>query len=825
MVFHFRRASTPSFPYPKTAARRALAARSFRPAAEALEDRCLLSTVHFTIDPLQNVSPISRFIYGVNQSLDGPYANLTFTRLGGNRWTAYNWENNASNAGSDYQFQNDGYLGGGNTPGGAVLPTLQNASDHNAAALITVPINGYVAADKNGGGDVRNSGSNYLQTRFKQELPRKNAPFTLTPDPNGPYVYEDEFVNWVKSNFPAAQTDPNRPIFFSLDNEPDLWDSTHAEVHPDATTYAELVQKSIDYASAIKDVMPATQVFGPVNYGWEGYITLQNAPDANGRDFQAFYLQQMKQAEATYGHRLLDALDVHWYPEATGGGVRITGQDTSPAVVAARLQAPRSLWDPTYTETSWITQWSTGGPIELLPRLQAKINANYPGTKLAVTEYNYGGGADISGGIAEADVLGIFGKGGVFAASEWPLASDESFIAGAFAMYRNFDGNNGTFGDTSVLASTDDVPDSSVYASYDSANPNVMTLVVINKTAQPLPAVLNLAHVAAGATADVYQLTSASATPQYAGRLTVTDPGNFTYTMPAYSVSTLRIVVPSGTDAPPTVARAATASPSPVTGTTTDLSVLGADSGGEANLTYTWATTGTPPAPVTFSANGSNAAKNTGATFTRAGSYTFQVTISDGAGSTTSTVSVTVNQTLTSLVVSPARTTVNVGARRQFTATEKDQFGVTLANPVAVNWLVLHGGGTVTAGGLYTAPGSVGSATVEATAGSLSGTASVTITDPAAVRAPSNLVAKAYSSTQINLAWADNSTNETGFAIEWSSDGHTFTPLATVGENVTGYAATGLSPSKTYFFRVRAVSGSRFSAYSNTAKATTRRSG
>ena len=92
--------------------------------------------------------------------------------------------------------------------------------------------------------------------------------------------------------------------------------------------------------------------------------------------------------------------------------------------------------------------------------------------------------------------------------------------------------------------------------------------------------------------------------------------------------------------------------PNPVSGTTASLSVLGADDGGEANLTYTWATTGTPPAAVTFSANGTNAAKTTTATFTKAGTYTLQVTVKDQPGLTaTSPVAVTVNQTLTSIVV------------------------------------------------------------------------------------------------------------------------------------------------------------------------------
>src|SRR5262245_17482938 len=245
---------------------------------QALEPRRLMSTVHFTIDAQQSVHPISRFIYGVNQSLTGAYSNLTLTRDGGNRWTAYNWENNASNAGSDFQFQNDGFLGGGNTPGGAISPMLSNASARNAGAIVTIPINGYVSADKNGGGDVRNSGANYLQTRFKQELPRKGSAFSLTPDTSDGFVYQDEFVNWVKTNYAYGQTDPNKPIWFELDNEPDLWNSTHAEVHPNAPTYAEMVQKTVDYSGAIKDVEPNALVFGPVNYGWQGYIRLQNAP-------------------------------------------------------------------------------------------------------------------------------------------------------------------------------------------------------------------------------------------------------------------------------------------------------------------------------------------------------------------------------------------------------------------------------------------------------------------------------------------------------------------------------------------------------------------
>lgn len=515
---------------------------------QVLESRSLLTTVHFLIDPAQDVQPISRFIYGVNPdfipgsplTLDDTNSDTTFVRVGGNRLSAYNWENNASNAGSDYIFQNDSAMGGGDLPGGALIPAIEGASAHNAGILLTVPINGYVAADKNGDGDVRNS-LNYLQTRFDEGVARKPGPFALNPNLADGVVYQDEFVNWVKANYPYGETDLDRPIWFSLDNEPDLWSSTHAAIHPDPLTYAELVAKSIEYADAIKDVAPNTKVFGPANYGFTGYINLQFAPDAAGRDFQEFYLQQLAAAEPVYGHRLLDVLDVHWYPEARGGGTRITGLETSQAVIEARLQAPRSLWDPTYQEDSYITKDVLGGPIDLLDYLGSKIERNYPGTKLAITEYNYGGGQHISGGIAQADVLGIFGREGLFAANQFPLQANEAFVDAAFRMYTNYDGANSQFGDTSIRATTDDVGASSIYASVDSTNPNVMILVAINKTALPLTSVMNLAGIPAGSTAEFFRLSSTAAQPQSAGSAEIPDPTNFSTSLPAYSVTTIRI--------------------------------------------------------------------------------------------------------------------------------------------------------------------------------------------------------------------------------------------------------------------------------------------
>ena len=212
------------------------------------------------------------------------------------------------------------------------------------------------------------------------------------------------------------------------------------------------------------------------------------------------------------------------------------------------------------------------------------------------------------------------------------------------------------------------------------------------------------------------------------------------------------------------MATAASATPNPVTGTTTAVSVLGADAGGESGLTYTWAATG--PAPVTFSANGTNAAKNATATFTLAGTYTLTATITNTGGLTaTSPVVVTVNPTLTAIAVAPSTASVMAGQTQPFTATASDQFGVALGTQPAFTWAAT-GAGTVSTAGLFTGV-SAGPATVTASAAS--------VTSPAAA------VVVTAATTSTALASSPNP--------------------STVGQNVTFTATvTGVSPTGTVTF-------------------------
>jgi hypothetical protein len=217
----------------------------------------------------------------------------------------------------------------------------------------------------------------------------------------------------------------------------------------------------------------------------------------------------------------------------------------------------------------------------------------------------------------------------------------------------------------------------------------------------------------------------------------VTEPYSENINNPVFGYGTSAVTTAdqftySGTtgNQPPTIATPASANPNPVTGTTTNLSVLGADQAGEASLTYTWQTTAAPAgASPIYSANGTNAAKNTVVTFNRSGAYTFQVTIADAQGLTvTSSVNVTVNAVLTKVVVTPAAVTLTDGAQQQFAAQALDQFSQPLATQPSFAWSKLSGPGSISKTGRYTAPTKgTGTAIVQAKAAGKTGQSTITI--------------------------------------------------------------------------------------------------
>jgi hypothetical protein len=493
--------------------------------------------------------PISPLIYGlnpINASCGEEHARFALCRLGGNPWSTYNWETNASNSGNDPAasdpgcFRNDAALGASDVPGAGVMETLQVAQAASATMLVTLPVLDYAAADKLGegttgcDGDVRNS-TDYLTTRFVQNRARKGAAFSLVPDLTDGVVSQDEFVAFLKDSAPGAT------LIFGLDNEPGLWATTHAPIHPDAATYAEVVARSVEYATMLRDAWNEAEVSAFVGYGWLDFLSLQGAPDsAQNGDFVEYYLQAMSDASDTAGERLIDYLDVHWYPEVYDESVRVIGNGVTPALVEGRVQVSRSLWDTTYVEDTWIGN-SILQPIALIPRLLAKIEQSFPGTKLSISEWTYGGGTHPSGAVAAADALGAFGRNGVALAGFRSRADDDAYILGAFRAFRDYDGQGASFGDVSVYAASNDPATASVYASVASNDPNRVVIIAINRRDTEKEALIVLEHASAFTTAQVYVIADGSPIPAPAASLTADPANRFTYALPAYSVS---VIVP-----------------------------------------------------------------------------------------------------------------------------------------------------------------------------------------------------------------------------------------------------------------------------------------
>jgi fibronectin type 3 domain-containing protein len=517
--------------------------------------------VTITVNPAIT-KPISTYIYGINfySGVTGAPPLLTFDRAGGNRWTAYNWETNASNAGSDYIYNNDNYLSSSNVPAEPVRSFIAGDRASGVASLVTLQLQGLVSADENGPVSVANPPD---LTRFKTVIDKKSSvssvPFTIAPPTTDANVYMDEFIWALDQKFSGMGifgVSPTHPTFISLDNEPELWNSTHLEVQGStAVTSDNYITKTINLSKALKDQFPNVVIFGPVHYGFQGIYNWQGelAATPSGTNwFPDKYLQALKAASTTYGKPLVDVYDFHWYVEEyDSSGTRIlnlTSTTLTDAQVQLIVQSPRALWDPTFTDAGnsnpWIYQELGSTPINLLGRLQAKINAENPGMKISITEYENGGWNHIAGTIAQADNLGIFGSQGLFAASFWPPNGTYSYALAGFRAYRGFDGANASFGDTSLQATSSNVQNVVVYGSTDSTAPGRTVFVAINRSTSAQVTAIN-GQTLSG-TAHLYQMTAASTqgqnpvAPVSIGTMPVA-ASSLTITLPALSVTTIDV--------------------------------------------------------------------------------------------------------------------------------------------------------------------------------------------------------------------------------------------------------------------------------------------
>jgi hypothetical protein len=389
---------------------------------------------------------------------------------------------------------------------------------------------------------------------------------------------------WVSSIFSTygAGSSGKSVAIWDLDNEPAWWDAVHRDVHPVASTYDEVTNGGIGTAVAIKTVDPTAQVSGPIiDYWWNYFYSKKDIesgwgtgnpcyePWSNPVDRNAhggvpmieYYLQQMATAEKTYGFRLLDYLDIHAYMAAYYNGASVaftTAGDTGMQQV--RMNSTRAFWDPTYTDpnfpqpnyktdSNYTANCST--PLQApqaIPMLLGWVAKDYPGTKVSIDEYNFGGLESINGAVTQADVLGIFGREGLDMGMFWPTTNDNEQVPGnfAFAMYRNYDGKQSAFGDVALNSVSADQSKLSVYGGLRSKDGTV-TIVVINKTYGDLTATLSVNALSTSTTSAQSYLYSNANLSQIVGpvSVTVTPPGGsatastISTTFPAQSITLL----------------------------------------------------------------------------------------------------------------------------------------------------------------------------------------------------------------------------------------------------------------------------------------------
>ncbi len=504
--------------------------------------------VTVTVDATAGRHPISPLIYGVAFATAAQLRalNAPLHRSGGDNMSTYSYANNAQNLDADYYFES--YPQGSATPGAELDSFIQLSKGAGAVPMITVPLSGWVAKlgpnqSILGSFDVSKYGAQCSVDPYHTNFgngQRTDCKTAITADPTDAYVTdtpanEAVWFNHLVSTWGNA-TSGGVP-YYLMDNEASIWFVTHRDIRPVGLHSAEYASDVLTMSSTVKGIDPAALVVAPEEWGWLGYFYSgydqqyaslyggTTRPDHDGPQGGLDYIPWLLTTWKAAG-RPVDVISVHCYPESGENS-----DDVSEAMQLLRNRSTRELWDPTYVSESWIA-----APVYIIPRLRAWVNQYYyPDAPIAITEYNWGAEADINGATTQADIFGIFGAHGLNMATRWttPDASTPTFKA--MQMYRNYDGRNSGFGETSVSAVAPQPDDLSAFAAIRSKD-GAMTVMVISKVLSGSTALtLSVAHFATSGVASVYRLTSANAITAMPS-LKLLD-GTLTDTLPAQSIT------------------------------------------------------------------------------------------------------------------------------------------------------------------------------------------------------------------------------------------------------------------------------------------------
>src|SRR5450432_210931 len=467
--------------------------------------------------------PISPYVLGSNHMSPDAIRDLgcTVNRWGGNRSSKYNLKRDIDSAGSDWFYMNGHSVSEG-TPEEkkGYYKFIKETRDAGADVNFTIPIGPWVAkpgakcsfptSQYNGQNKSDGGCGDGLLLGGKEKLWGTDPNVSMVPNS---VDFQRGLVESIKKSFGGAANKGVR--FFSLDNEPGLWIDTHHDTVPKGISAEELVDLDTRYAAMIKEVDPAAKVIGfsawgvielagsnadftpPGADGYKRYTKFKDNEEKfaekkkhGGESQLVYYLHQMKAAEQKYGKRLVDVVDVHWYPEIYGRDKKNDKkrlQDNlpyDPALADAQFDAIREWYDPTFTNPdSWTANdenkyimWAPFQPV--IAGLKKVIEDNYPGTKLAINEYDTGSRDYFHGALIRAAVLGIFMQEDLYMAQNWYQGDDSHYLYFAQKLYGNYDGKGSHVGGNFVKSESSN-KDLLSYAAVDKGRTFV---VLVNKS-------------------------------------------------------------------------------------------------------------------------------------------------------------------------------------------------------------------------------------------------------------------------------------------------------------------------------------------------------
>ncbi len=468
--------------------------------------------VAVSVNTAANAHPFSPLIFGAAyvDTTRVPPIGYTVDRWGGNSTTRYNWQVDVHSTASDYYWEN---IPDCTAPSCTGTPPAGNSADAfisaalgaGAQPLMTIPTIGWTPRSDSprqhpylASFAVSKYGAQQSVDPFDTNAGNGNhtngAP-VIGNDPTdtsiaAPPSFEKSWIAHLQSTFAI-----NGGVkFYTLDNEVMLWNSTHRDVHPNPATYDEIWGKTTSYAAAIKQQDANALVTGPVTWGYcdlfgsaaDNCVSGADRDAHGGLPFVAWYLQQVCTYQTQNGIRLIDYLDLHYYPQdpnvASGS---IYSNDNDSATVGRRLRSLKELYDATWTSEAWIgdlgddVTWHYSKP-NLIPRVKAWINQYCPGTKLAITEYAWDKDGTDSGAVAQAEALAIFAREGVDMATRWVAPAVGTKAERGFSIFLNYDGAGAKVSGDSVDATSANVDQIGVYAFH--GNQRTMVLLTNKDT-------------------------------------------------------------------------------------------------------------------------------------------------------------------------------------------------------------------------------------------------------------------------------------------------------------------------------------------------------